>query len=165
MDGDPVFEADIDWDLTKPCDDCPFRRSTPYHQGVGHCLPEYVESIFAGRFAHTCHKTDARADSEQGKRYRGRVKHCAGALIMLLKTGHGLDLQMPMIRAIDSGKFDIARFARIAADDRECYSLIELLDFNAQEMAVERRRRRDPEPLKELRRGKVASGRKSRRAR
>lgn len=69
--------------LKKPCADCPFLESTPKHSGVLESLSEYYTSVENKRFIHTCHKTDSRADSEEGKKYRGQTQHCAGALALM----------------------------------------------------------------------------------
>ena len=109
---------DVDWDLKRPCADCPFRRGTPFHEGIANGTVDVVHSIELRRFAHTCHKTDNFSDSPEGRRYRGRLKHCAGSLIMLLKTGHGLDLQVPFLKAAEAGKLDIHELSEIARAGR-----------------------------------------------
>jgi hypothetical protein len=119
--------ADLDWDLKRPCADCPFRRSTPFHAGVCSSALNYLRSIEAHNFSHTCHKTDPASDSEQGQAYGGRLKHCVGSLFMLLKTGDGFDLQMPLLQAAEDGKLDIHELARAAEADEECYTLSEFL--------------------------------------
>lgn len=75
--------SQIHFDLKRPCKDCPFKISTPMHGGVMKSLTEYSASIDLGEFAHTCHKTDFRADSVEGKKYQGTVQHCAGALALM----------------------------------------------------------------------------------
>ncbi len=112
---------DLDWDLKTPCDDCPFRKSSPFHEGIAANAPANTVSILGHNFCHTCHKTDPRADCETSKRYRGRLKHCVGSLIVLLKTGRGFDLQLLFLRAIEDGKIDIHELTRIAEADRECF--------------------------------------------
>lgn len=139
-----ILPKDIDWDLKRPCADCPFKRSTSWHQGVAANCVETTEAIFGGRFAHTCHKTDGRSDSDEGKRYTGRIKHCRGALLMLTKTGRGMDLQRPLINAIDRGQLDIEELARAAEHDTECFTVPEFLEFQAlgAKRKIERKERR-----------------------
>ncbi len=74
----------IGYKLKATCDDCPFKKSTPLHTGVMRSLPEYDGYLKQGQFAHTCHKTDNRADGYV-EQYGGEIQHCAGALIMFKK--------------------------------------------------------------------------------
>lgn len=74
---------DLGFDLKRPCKDCPFRMSTPKHGGIADSLPDYLRSVETGTFVHTCHKTDPRADSIEGKAYKGKTQHCAGALALM----------------------------------------------------------------------------------
>ncbi len=105
--GEPaLLAADVDWDLKQPCDDCPFLRTSAFHGGVARSLPDYVASIENNRFAHTCHKTDCRRSVDGPKTFKGTPKHCAGALMMLLKTGNGADLQLPLLEALEASKWD-----------------------------------------------------------
>lgn len=73
----------IKFDLKQPCKDCPFKKSTPKHKGIASSLIEYSGFIDQGTFAHTCHKTDKRADSPEGRKFKGTPRHCAGALILM----------------------------------------------------------------------------------
>ena len=102
-----ILAAELHWDLRNPCADCPFMKTTPYHQGVAKSIPGVVESINEGRFAHTCHKTDSRKQCDgpvAGKETGKPVQHCIGSILMLAKTGNGKDLQLPFLQAIDDGK-------------------------------------------------------------
>lgn len=74
---------DIKFDLKKPCKDCPFLKTTPYHEGIADDLPNLWVSIEAGKAMHSCHKTDPRSDSPEGQRYKGPLQHCAGLLTMM----------------------------------------------------------------------------------
>ena len=132
-----VTEADVDWDLKSPSSDCPFRKPTPYHGGVASRALLYAEQIRCGRFAHTCHKTDKRSDSETGKAYQGRPKVCAGSLYMLVKTGEGADLQRAVLNAIDAGKLDIKDLDRRARAGRDCYAVREFIEACAAGLASE----------------------------
>lgn len=61
----------MNFDLTKPCKECPFRNDRP-----GYLHPERVEEITDALFSDQtfqCHKTID----------KGKPQHCAGALIFL----------------------------------------------------------------------------------
>lgn len=73
--------SDVGFKLKAPCDDCPFKKTTPLHSGVMSDLPMYDKQLKEGGFAHTCHKTDSRADGYI-EQYDGQVQHCYGALTM-----------------------------------------------------------------------------------
>lgn len=121
--------ADVDWDLKRPCKDCPFKKSSPFHEGVAAGCLDLMNMIEDGVFAHTCHKTDDRSDSKEGKRWPGRVKHCVGSLYMLIKSGEGKDLQRPLLQAIANGQVDVEDLTRRALTDEECFTLSEFLAF------------------------------------
>lgn len=61
---------------------------------------EYHGYMERGTFAHTCHKTDPRADSPEGKRFKGAPRHCAGALAMQMQS------KMPYQDAFDQAILD-----------------------------------------------------------
>lgn len=128
--GEPqILESDVDWDLKHPCGDCPFLRTSPFHSGVAKSLKAYVESMRGGTFLHTCHKTDNRQGCDGPRNWGGRPKHCAGAILMLFKSGGTAWLQAPFIRAIDDGKVDVAALAIQAKADRRVFTLRGLLGF------------------------------------
>lgn len=137
-----VLVSDVDWDLKNPCDDCPFLKASPFHEGVAENLVQTTEAIMAHRFTHTCHKTDSRPSVDGPRTWPGKVKHCAGALLMLLKTGNGLDLQLPLLQAIEAGKFDIKEMTARAKADRSVFTVPGLLKFYANGMARRARRRK-----------------------
>jgi hypothetical protein len=118
---------DLDWDLKRPCQDCPFRRSTPPHEGTAAAAFDTILSLEDHRFAHSCHKTDPRSDSPGGRRLTGRPKHCRGALIMIVKSGKGYDLQLPLLRAGEAGLIDLDELTRAAKADRECYTVTQFV--------------------------------------
>ena len=72
---------DVAWDLKAPCDDCPFKRTTPLHSGVYSSLLDYHNNLMNRIMAHTCHKTDPRADGYV-ESYQNKPQHCFGALVM-----------------------------------------------------------------------------------
>lgn len=77
---------ELHFDMKAPCDDCPFRRDVPCHDGVGSDLMSIWGKIETGRFAHSCHKTDSRSDGFTGNE-KTKIQHCAGALIMMKNMG------------------------------------------------------------------------------
>jgi hypothetical protein len=143
----PLLPVAIDFDLKTPCGDCPFLKSSPFHDGVCESLPQYLDSINMNVFAHTCHKTDNRGSVDGPQNFKGeRAKHCAGAIICLLKTGKGKDLQLPLLQAAERGAIDLDEMSRIAASDVEVFTLAEMLAFYAnglQARARKLRRRRE----------------------
>jgi hypothetical protein len=98
-----VKKGDLGWKLRSPCAECPFKTTTPFHEGVAADLPATLTAMMEERFAHTCHRTDPRSDYKGAKRYRGQVQHCAGALIMMERSGR---VSLPMADAIASGALD-----------------------------------------------------------
>lgn len=77
-----VAARDLRFDLRGPCADCPFRSDAKMHNGVFKDLPKMVRMHEDGRLAHTCHKTDPRADGYV-EGYSGPVQHCGGMLAMI----------------------------------------------------------------------------------
>lgn len=125
----PLLVNDIGWNLRHPCGDCPFRRDAPAHKGVAQSIPDYLETIAAGKFAHTCHKTDNRLACDGPRNFKGeKAEHCAGALHFLLRAGVGL--QLPLLQAAEAGKFDIELATRDAeANETVFASVDELLAY------------------------------------
>lgn len=112
----PFLKA-LRFDLHKPCADCPFRRDVRPHEGVARDLSGTLDAIEGGVFAHTCHKTDPRSDSPVGQAADGPAQHCAGALLMVLRTTNGIVDQEPMARAVGDGRLDLAQLDWRAADN------------------------------------------------
>jgi hypothetical protein len=137
--------TDVDYDLKRPCDDCPFRKSSRFHEGVAIETPQLVQSMTDRVFAHTCHKTDPRADSPQGQRYEGRLQHCVGALFMLIKTGRGFDIQVPYLEAAHEGRLDLDSLVAAAKADTECFTVLEFLQFQGRGLGrlIDERDRRE----------------------
>lgn len=121
----------VAWNLARPCADCPFRRDAPDHLGVVKSLPEYLDSIRGGTFAHTCHKTDNRSSCDGPRSFTGeQAEHCAGALHFLIRCGEGLDLQLPLLQAIEAGKLDIHAACKAAEADEAVFgSLKEFIAY------------------------------------
>lgn len=72
------------YDLTKPCDLCPFRND----QGRLYVHPQTLEGMASGEFC--CHKTGVTVEDDEGGSQiepTANSQHCAGALIFLEKIG------------------------------------------------------------------------------
>lgn len=96
---------DVAYNLKRPCNDCPFRRDAPDHEGVAGSVVEYLDNIEAGRFAHTCHKTDNRTVCDGPRNFKGdKTEHCAGALHFLIRAKKSL--QLPLLEAMVDGRLD-----------------------------------------------------------
>lgn len=121
--------TEIGYDLKRPCQDCPFTRRAPFHSGVAESIPEYIASIDMGRFSHSCHKTDRRPQCDGPHTWEGKPQHCVGALLMLIKTGDGKDLQLPLLQAAEAGKIDLEALFELAKTDTEVFTLDEMIEF------------------------------------
>jgi hypothetical protein len=77
---------EVQFNLRRACNNCPFRKSTPHHEGVASDLSNLWGQIEKGGFLHSCHKTDPRSDGYVPG-YKGPVSHCAGSLMMLKNMG------------------------------------------------------------------------------
>ena len=75
-------KSEIGFEQLSPCNDCPFKKNAPFHNGIVKDLPQYIKDMDKGEFAHTCHKTDPRADGYK-EGYAERPQHCVGAIHML----------------------------------------------------------------------------------
>jgi hypothetical protein len=80
-----IDHSTLRYDLKKPCKDCPFLKTTRFHEGIYNSLPELVSAADRGLMCHTCHKTDPDSDSKEGTSYTGPLQHCAGLLVMMSK--------------------------------------------------------------------------------
>lgn len=101
----------MDYDMTKPCAKCPFRRGTVMKLQEGRILE--IEALFGpsnggqgGEFP--CHETVDYDGEEDGCRDKSREKHCAGALIYAEK--HEAPTQMMRITE-RFGKYDRTQLA------------------------------------------------------
>lgn len=98
----------MDYDLTKPCADCPFRKGTPMslHPDRVTEITDMMLDSQGGVFP--CHKTvdyDSE-EAEEGEGWRTGKQHCAGALIFAEK--HKNATQMMRI-AERLGMYDAAK--------------------------------------------------------
>lgn len=132
----------LGWDLKGPCNDCPFRKNAPEHEGVAAAIPGYIESIREHRFSHTCHKTDNEADGP--KNHKGKIQHCAGALHFMVKAR--CDLQRPLLQAIDAGQLDVHAMCKRARRDKRVFGSIKQLVnyYAAMAQRILQKRRDDP---------------------
>lgn len=99
-----IISDEVSYDLKQACDNCPFRKSAPLHNGVMFALPEYEEHLKNGVFAHTCHKTDPRTDGKIPG-YSGKLQNCYGSLSLMksYEEESGIS-QGGLIHAIVKGK-------------------------------------------------------------
>ena len=125
---------ELDWSRTHPCADCPFLRTSPFHQGVASGAPLLVQAISNNGAAHTCHKTDNRPSCDGPRNYPGDPQHCAGFLLMLLKTGRGFDLQIPLLQAAEAGKLDLEKMMALSKRSPKVFRLSEFLAFCEKEL-------------------------------
>lgn len=126
---------DLDWSRKNPCKDCPFIKTSPYHNGVAGSIPGLMNYVDAGIAAHTCHATDNRDDVDGPKNWKGKTQACAVFTMMLLRTGKGKDLQMPLLKAAEQGKIDLADMIKRARESKIVYTISGLLTFYAEEVS------------------------------
>ena len=123
---------DLDWSKKSPCHDCPFLKTSPFHEGIAVGAMAVADSIESHTFAHTCHMTDNRSACDGPRNWKKRKpQHCAGAILMMLKTGEGSDLQLPFLKAVSAGLVDIADMQKRADKDDRVFTLKQFLMFNA----------------------------------
>ena len=97
--------SELSFDLKKPCKDCPFKKSTPVHEGILADLMDICNKLDDGTGIFTCHKTDPNTDSTDGQKFKGKLQHCAGFMIMAVKSKKTTD---HMINAYADNKLDLA---------------------------------------------------------
>lgn len=91
------------YDLTKPCDLCPFRND----QKRLYVNPETLEGMASGEFC--CHKTGECNDETGDIEPTEKSQHCAGALIFNEKRGqpHQMARICERLRFFDPSKLDM----------------------------------------------------------
>lgn len=131
---------DLDWSRKSPCKDCPFLKTSKFHEGIASNLIGYGDSFDEHRFMHTCHKTDnnPQCDGANGK-YKGeKPQHCAGAILMQLKSGNQVPFQNSLmtasIRGLMGGKNALLYMARRAQKDERVFTWHEMLKFYSDEL-------------------------------
>lgn len=139
---DIILASDVEYKVRNPCADCPFIKSSPFHEGVAGSIPGMIESMADHNFSHSCHKTDNRTACDGPRNHQGETQHCAGALMMLLKTGKGFDLQIPLLEAAQAGKIDLEEWTARAKAAKNVFTVREMLDFYAKRMGQQVRRDR-----------------------
>jgi hypothetical protein len=101
------------YDLTKPCEGCPFKKDATGVRLDKHRIVD-IASVTAKGGSFVCHKTTARCDEddldEDGNvpfRINHKEQHCAGAFIFALHSGDPLSqLVVEMRTAHLPGHFD-----------------------------------------------------------
>lgn len=130
-----VLAKDLRYDLRSPCADCPFLKTSEYHEGVAKHIPGYVAELQNNNFGHTCHKTDTRTGCDgpvRGKETSKPIQHCVGALMMILKTGRGFDLQLPLLEAMEDGRIsgeEVTAMTARAKKDKRIFTVPQLINF------------------------------------
>jgi hypothetical protein len=125
------------FDLTRPCDDCPFRNGIQRYLRPERIL-EIVMALEQKTFA--CHKTvyapqPREPNGQFGKKIR---QHCGGALVVMAKGGHFGAMQQVAARLgwFDPEKLDLnapvfanlvemLRASEINPEEHDCYWLRE----------------------------------------
>jgi hypothetical protein len=76
------------FDMTDPCKECPFRKSTPPNRkGLDAEKLEWILGMMmGGDGCHSCHLTDPRSDCESAQAYVGPLQHCMGFARMMEKS-------------------------------------------------------------------------------
>lgn len=77
----------MDYKMTQPCDNCPFRKGTCMRLKRGRVV-EIGQVVLNGRGEFPCHKTVEHEDDGDGETvpvYDDKTQHCAGALIFALR--------------------------------------------------------------------------------
>ncbi len=113
----------MNYTMTKPCPECPFRRDGEGAKPV-RLLPARVEEIaglmLGGRGDFPCHKTTEPDDSDEdgGRCVTKDSVHCAGALIFAEKNETSTQMMRVAGRLgmYDPTKLDAASFAEVFDD-------------------------------------------------
>lgn len=71
----------MNFNLTKPCANCPFRTDVHFHFSKGRAR-DIAEGIVDEQQTFSCHKT-VDYSSDDGGADTDKTEHCAGAMIML----------------------------------------------------------------------------------
>lgn len=133
----------MEFDLTKPCDTCPFLkkggvRLTQDRVGeIAGMMLETQGSTFA------CHKTTIEAETEDGDYDMAegpKSKHCAGALIFAEKHGNATQMMRIMERLGFYKRDALMRDEKVVASVFD--SLDEMLEVNAEAMGDGRKARK-----------------------
>lgn len=113
----------MNFDLTKPCSDCPFRSDIRFHLAPGR-TEDIIDSITRGQGTFSCHKTTVGGECEERQNNKD-TQHCAGALIFLEK----LDLPNQMMRIMERlGMYDRRKLDMEAPVYESAEEMIEVMD-------------------------------------
>lgn len=140
-----ALRINVEYDLKKPCGDCPFLKTTPFHVGVAANFEGYMESMSRQEFAHTYHKTDNRDEVDGPRNHQGPTQHCVGALLMLLKSESESEsvaywTQDAILYGIRSKKLTddhLRHLIKLAKERDDVFTLIEMIRFYYQGMETE----------------------------
>lgn len=96
------------FDLTTPCDDCPFRTGGRAIRLSKARVREIIHAITDEQRTFACHKTTRHDDDGEHAPHNGE-QHCAGALIYLEKNGQPNQMMrwMERIGFYDKTKLDM----------------------------------------------------------
>jgi hypothetical protein len=115
-------EVAMHYTMTKPCPECPFRRTEGAVRLRTGRIEEVAGSMLGGRSGFPCHLTTVPvADAAEGECDRvvtADSVHCAGALIFAEKNGQSTQMMRIAGRLglYDSSKLDQATFAEVFDD-------------------------------------------------
>lgn len=73
------------FDLKKPCANCPFRKDIPFFLSKARAT-DIVNAVTKEDKTFSCHKTVTYGDDGESV-FTPKEQHCAGALILVAKTG------------------------------------------------------------------------------
>lgn len=88
--------SEWEFSMKKPCDSCPFRSDIPL-DGAPDWALDVLRGIRRGNLAHSCHKTDPKADGYRGT---SKTQHCMGFLGLMKNIGQisGSEAMLAMVR-------------------------------------------------------------------
>jgi len=95
------------FDLVRPCAHCPFRSDIKPYLRAGR-VEDIERSLERSTFA--CHETTVESDDDDGSRVEtDESKHCAGALILMEKSGKSSQMMRIAERLLlyDARKLDM----------------------------------------------------------
>lgn len=111
-------------------------KTSAFHEGIASSLISYLDSIDSHKFVHTCHLTDNNPQCDGPKNWKGeKPKNCAGAIMMLLKTGKGYDLQLPLLQAARDGLINLKEAKARTKKNRNVFTIAELLGVYAKKLS------------------------------
>jgi hypothetical protein len=103
----------MNFNLTKPCTNCPFRTDIAFYLDPRR-RAQIAESLARGDQTFACHKTVDYDNWQSGEAYthHGEESHCAGALIVMAKSetlwGNAMLRMAKVLRLFDESKLDLS---------------------------------------------------------